>query len=84
MKRRLQRRFKRRVQRDKRVQLSEEGAAGGGRVVREKNIASGTSNSDRRGYVGGAEGETESVLAAFFSSDIAAKSDSIISSIRSF
>ena len=47
----------------------EEGAAGDRRVGREE-IASGPDNSDRRGYVGGGEGETESVLAAFFSSNI--------------
>ena len=41
------------------------GAAGGGRVGREKAIVSGSGNSDRRGYMGGA-GETESVLVAFF------------------
>ena len=41
------------------------GAAGGGRVGREKAIVSGSGNSDRRRYMGGA-GETESVLVAFF------------------
>ena len=34
----------------------EEGTAGGRRVGREKEIASGPGNSDRRGHVGGAEG----------------------------
>ena len=41
------------------------GAAGVGRVGREKAIVSGSGNSDRRGYMGGT-GEAESVLAAFF------------------
>ena len=38
----------------------EEGAVGGKRVEREKEIVSGTGNSDRRACVGGAEGEAES------------------------
>ena len=36
------------------------GAAGGEILGREKEIASGPGNSNRRGYVGEAEGETES------------------------
>ena len=69
------------------------GAAGGGRVGREKAIVSGSGNSDRRRYMGGA-GETESVLVAFFffcSSDIISRNfllvsckEVIISSFRSF
>jgi len=38
----------------------EKGRARGERVGREKEIVSGTGNSDRRAYVGGAEGEAES------------------------
>ena len=38
----------------------ERGAAGGGRAGRGKEIASGPHSSDRRGSVGGPEGETES------------------------
>lgn len=38
----------------------EEGAVGGKRVEREKEIVSGLGNSDRRGSMGEAEGETES------------------------
>ena len=41
------------------------GAAGGGRVGREKAIVSGSGNSDRRGYMGGA-GERVSISGFFF------------------
>ena len=40
--------------------LLEKGTARGERVGRETEIVSGTGNSDRRAYVGGAEGEAES------------------------
>jgi len=40
--------------------LLEKETARGERVGREKEIVSGTGNSDRRACVGGAEGEAES------------------------
>ena len=46
----------------------ERGVAGGGRVRRQKVPEPGS--SDRRGYMGRAKGEAESVLVAIFSYDI--------------